>query len=367
MRTHVALLAAMLCLPLARTAESRPPYAATMPPSAPPTQAESIAVGVEGAGIGGTYLRNAADLANALNGPDLRVVPIVGQGSVQNLDDLLHLRGVDVAIVQADALAYVRREHLVPPGTERAIQYIAKLYDEEVHIIAGAEVRTLDDLKGKTINADLPRSGSAMTARLLFGALGIPVTFTDDPQDVAVERLKRGEIAAVVRVSGKPVSMFAELPADAGLHLLPLPVNERLLQTYAPGSFTHADYPNLVPDEQSVDTLAVGSVLAVYGWPQGSARYRQVARFVAALFAHFDRLQQPPAHPKWKEVNLAAEVPGWTRFPAAADEVARAADDPAQQEFARFLASGPSAGSLTAQQRAALLDQFVRWRRGERP
>lgn len=355
MRTRALLLAALLALPLGRAA-------------AAPAPVEPLAVGVEGATLGGTYLRCAADLANALNGPDLRVVPIIGQGSVQNLDDLLHLRGVDVAIVQADALAFVRREHVLPPGGERSIQYVAKLFDEEVHVVAGPGVRTLEDLRGKTINADLPRSGSAMTARVLFGVLGIPVTFTDEPQDAAIERLKRGEIAAVVRVSGKPVGMFTALPADAGLHLLALPQDdERLLQSYAPGSLTHADYPNLVPDGPAVDTLAVGSVLAVYGWAPGSARYRSVARFVSALFAHLDRLQRPPAHPKWKEVNLAATVPGWTRFPAAAEEAARAMDASAQQDFTRFLAAGAATASLTPQQRAALFDQFIRWRRERRP
>ena len=383
MRTRVFLIAAALCAALAGAVQSQSRLpAARAPTPAGQAQAESVVVGVEGAAIGGTYLRIAGDLASALNGPGLRVVPIVGQGSVQNLDDLLHLRGVDVAIVQADALALVRRERLLPPnalalvrrepllapGTERAIQYIAKLYDEEMHIVAGPGVRTLDDLKGKTVNADLPKSGSALTARLLFDVLELPVTFNEEPQDLAIERLKRGEIAAVMRVSGKPVDMFTALPADMGFHFLPLPQDdERLLRTYAPGGLTHADYPNLVANGQTVDTLAVGAVLAVYAWPPGSVRHRQIARLVTALFAQFDRLQQPPAHPKWKEVNLAAEVPGWTRFAPAAEEVARAADKTAQPEFERFLAAGPAAASLTPQQRAALFEQFVRWRRGERP
>ncbi len=66
-------------------------------------------------------------------------------------------------------------------------------------------------------------------------------------------------------------------------------------------------------------------------------------------------------------MNLAAEVPGWARFAPAAEEVARVADKTAQPEFERFLAAGPAAAGLTLQQRAALFEQFVRWRRGERP
>ena len=365
-RIQPVLLAVALCITLISVAQGQTRYSAVhrAPLQASQAEAESNVVGVEGAAIGGTYLRIAGDLASALNKPGLRVVPIVGQGSVQNVDDLLHLRGVDVAIVQADALAYVQREHLLPPGAEHAIQYIAKLYDEEVHIIAGPQVHTLDDLKGKAVNADLPKSGSALTARVLFAALGISVTLTEEPQDVAIERLKRGEIAAVMRVAGKPVDMFRDLPDNLGLHFLGLPQDrEQLLQTYAPGSFASTDYPNLVTNGETVDTLAVGAVMAVYAWPAGSARYRQITRFVTELFAHFDQLQAPPAHPKWKEVNLAAEVPGWTRFAAAAEQVAAVRNKAMQQDFGSFLAAGSATTSLTPQQRAALFEQFARWRR----
>ncbi|MGI4941783.1 MAG: TAXI family TRAP transporter solute-binding subunit [Janthinobacterium lividum] len=366
-RLQPVLLAAALCASLASVAQGQARYPAAqrvVPPSSQ-ADAESNVVGVEGAGIGGTYLRIAGDLANALNKPGLRVVPIVGQGSVQNVDDLLHLRGVDVAIVQADVLAYVRREHMLPPGGERTIQYIAKLYDEEVHIVAGPQVHTLDDLKGKAVNADLPRSGSTLTARVLFAALGIPVTLTEEPQDVAIERLKRGEIAAVVRVAGKPVDIFKALPDNLGLHILGLPQDkEQLLQTYAPGSFTSADYPNLVANGETVDTLAVGAVMAVYAWPAGSVRYRQITRLVTELFAQFDHLQAAPAHPKWKEVNLSAEVPGWTRFAAAAEQVSALRNKGLEQDFESFLSAGSATAGLTSQQKAALFDQFVRWRRG---
>ena len=365
-RIQPVLLAAVLCVTLISLAQGQTRYSAVqrVPLPASQAEAESNVVGVEGASIGGTYLRIAGDLASALNKPGLRVVPIVGQGSVQNVDDLLHLRGVDVAVVQADALAFVQREHLLPPGADRAIQYIAKLYDEEVHIVAGPQVHTLDDLRGKAVNADLPRSGSALTARVLFAALGIPVTLTDEPQDVAIERLKRGEIAAVVRVAGKPVDMFRALPDGLGLHFLSLPQDkEQLLQTYAPGSLASADYPNLVANGETVDTLAVGAVMAVYAWPAGSVRYRQITRFVTELFAQFDHLQTPPAHPKWKEVNLAAEVPGWTRFAAAAEQVAAIRNKALQQDFGSFLSAGSATAGLTPLQRAALFEQFARWRR----
>jgi hypothetical protein len=42
-----------------------------------------------------------------------------------------------------------------------------------------------------------------------------------------------------------------------------------------------------------------------------------VQRFVEAFFPKIAFFQQPPRHPKWHDVNLAATLPGWTRFEAA--------------------------------------------------
>jgi hypothetical protein len=131
---------------------------------------------------------------------------------------------------------------------------------------------------------------------------------------VALTKLQRGEIAAMVFVAGKPARLFAGVPADSGLRFLPLPPTPALLETYLPGSLAAADYPTLIPAGESVETIAVGAVMAVYAWPPGTERHRKVARFVEALQANFDAFLRPPRHPKWREVNLAAQVPGWVRF-----------------------------------------------------
>src|SRR6266436_7278039 len=55
--------------------------------------------------IGGTYVQFGADLASVLDdGGNLRVLPIIGRGSVQGVADILFLKGVDLGIVRADTL-----------------------------------------------------------------------------------------------------------------------------------------------------------------------------------------------------------------------------------------------------------------------
>jgi TRAP-type uncharacterized transport system substrate-binding protein len=55
--------------------------------------------------IGGTYVQFGADLASVLDdNNELRVLPIIGRGSVQSVADILFLQGVDLGIVRADTL-----------------------------------------------------------------------------------------------------------------------------------------------------------------------------------------------------------------------------------------------------------------------
>lgn len=331
-------------------------------------QANAGTVGIISGGVDGTYIRIAADLASVLDSDHLRVLPIIGKGSLQNLADILYLRGVDIGIVQSDALAYAERHHLFP-GITQTIQYITKLYDEEIHILARKDIGTLQDLAGKTVNVDVRGSGSAMTASLLFDALGIAARPTNDDQNVALHALEQGKIAALIYVAGKPARLFSDIKPGTGLHFLSVPITPTLLETYLPAQLGHADYPALIPQGAPVNTIAVGDVMAVYAWTPGSARYAKVARFVDAFFSNFPSFLKPPRHPKWREVNLAATLPGWTRFPAAAEWLAQHAASPAdpatQNDFNTFLAKRGDAATLTDAQKTALFQQFLSWQARE--
>ncbi|WP_333671253.1 TAXI family TRAP transporter solute-binding subunit [Elioraea tepidiphila] len=282
--------------------------------SALTAQANQGTVGIMAGGVDGTYIRIAADLMNVLDeGDRMRVIAMLGRGSVQNLRDIVLLRGIDIGIVQSDVLAFARREQLLP-GIDRLVQYITKLYDEEIHLLAREDVRSVRDLAGRIVNVDVRGSGTAMTSSLVLEALGVNAQIAHDPQDVALTRLRNGEIGAAVYVAGKPARLYAGIAPGSGLHFVPIPATPALLETYLPSTLSSADYPNLIPAGTEVETIAVGAVMAVYAWQPGTERYRKVARFVHAFTRRFDEFLRPPRHPKWREVNLAAQVPGWTRF-----------------------------------------------------
>jgi uncharacterized protein len=217
---------------------------------------------------------------------------------------------------------------------------------------------------------DVRESGTSMTASVLFESLGISVQSTNDDQNTALEKLKQGEIAALVYVAGKPARLFSGVASDTGLHLIPVAISRPLLETYLPAQFNHADYPQLVPDGTSVDTIGVGSVMAAFAWPPGHERYKKVARFVDAFFGKFSLFMQPPRHPKWKDVNLAAQVPGWTRFAPAQEwllrqSVAGTAGGALQGDFDGYMARGGNpVANLTTAQKERLFREFLMWQNG---
>ncbi len=336
------------------------------------TQTNRGTIGVISGGVDGTYIRIAADLAAVIGDSDgLRILPVVGLGSVQNLADLLYMRGIDVGIVQSDVLAYVKREKTYP-GIERRLQYIAKLYDEEFHVLAGKDIASITDLAGKKVNFDVRGSGTFMTATLVFDALKIKVEPVSRDQALALDMVRKGEIAALVYVAGKPARLFRDLKPEDGVHFLEVPQTPELLQTYLPARFTPEDYSLLAAP---VDTVAVGAVMAVVSFPHESERYRNLARFTDAFFTKFAAFLEAPRHPKWKEVNLSAQLPGWTRFGPADAWLARnvraipvaGSDAGLRKAFDAFLEqqSALTGRAATPEQKEALFAQFLMWEKSQ--
>jgi TRAP transporter TAXI family solute receptor len=328
-------------------------------------------VGIAGGQLSGTYMTFANELAEVLDdGDNLRVIPIVTYGAASNMDDLLYLRQVDIAVTQADVFDFFRTHRKIS-NLESRVNYIVRLPVSEVHILAGSDVKTIQDLRGKKVNFGPPGSASSLTGTIVFQRLGVQVEQALTDNATALQKLKSGELAALVRVIGKPIDFFAKIPASAGLHFVPIPFSQTFADYYTVGELTSKEYPGLVPEGQATDTIAVPAVLAVFNWSKGNDRdrYRRVERFTEAFFSKWDKFREPPRHPKWRDVNLAATVPGWTRWSVAEEMLKRlrAKDgDPqvASVEFSSFLSSKGSAfANLTQQQRDAIFMEFLQWQK----
>src|SRR5271156_1682116 len=312
--------------------------------------------------IGGTYVQFGADLASVLDdGNKLRVLPIVGRGSVQSVADILFLQGVDLGIVRADTLDYLERKGFAK-DIKKQFTYVTKLYNEEMHVIASKSIHHLKELDGKTISVDLPNGGTFITALTVFERLGLKPNVFYIEQRIALEKLRNGEIDAVIVVGGKPYKAVSSFKDDR-FHLVTVDYAKPLQGDYLPATLSAKDYPNLISDQEQVDTIAVPAVLAAYNWAPNTERYRKVALFVDNFFTKFPTFQNPPFHPKWREVSLAAPLQDWQRFPAAQQWLDKHGIEPvARSRFDEFLKQNPGAAKLPAEtDKDALFKQFQAW------
>jgi TRAP-type uncharacterized transport system substrate-binding protein len=327
-------------------------------------------VGIVGGLITGSYMRFADEMATVLDdGDNLRVLPIVSFGAASNLDDLLYLRGVDLAITQSDVFEYFRTQRKTP-GLDKRVHYILRLPISELHILARDDVKTLEDLRGKKVNFGPAGTGASLTGTIVFQRLGINIQQVLIDQPTALQKLRSGEVDAIVRAVVKPIDFFSKIPPNSGLHFVPIPYTKMFEDYYALGEFTSQDYPNLVAPGERVDTIAVPAVLAVFNWSKtaNNDRYRRVERFVQYLFERWDRFQKPPFHPKWRDINLAATVPGWNRWSVAEEMLQKMAakpkgDDQLSGDFQAYLNTRNDLPvARDPAQRDELYRDFLRWR-----
>ena len=318
-----------------------------------------------------TYMTIAYDMSAVLDdGDEFRILPMIGKGGGQNIKDVRFLKGVDLGITQSNLLGYYKRTNEV--GTiDDKIVYIAKLFNEEMHLIVrdGGGINSIADLAGKKVNFSDVGSGTQLSTRDIFERLAIKPQEVNMGQADAFEALKKGEIAATILIAGKPAGSMAKLKAQDGFRILPVGYDKPLQGEYLPATLSPEDYPGLIAPGQKVETVAVGAVLIAFNWPKGTDRYRRIQKFVDHFFPKLAEFQKAPRHPKWREANLAAVLPGWKRFEGA-EEWLRKRDNVAQGErvqFDQFVAGRrEKPAALPSEERDRLFQEFLQWKARER-
>jgi TRAP-type uncharacterized transport system substrate-binding protein len=301
----------------ARTKHARAQSVPSVRHEPPPPQVTINAwtVGLAGGLIEGAPIRLAAEMARVVDdGDNLHVLPVVTRGPTENVNSLLYLRGIDAAIINSDVLDEYKSQ---APDIQRRLAYVLNLFPSELHIFVRPEIASLNDLIGKKVNFNTQGTAAAYSGPLIFSRLGLDVDKTFIPHQVALEQMRKGEMAAVVFITSKPVDAFVRGRWEPGFKFLPVPYQSKLEDYYLPAALDATDYPGLIKEGERVATIAVPTALVAYNWPINSNRFERVARFVDYLFSRVDKLQAPGFDPKWKSINLAATVPGLSRFPAA--------------------------------------------------
>ncbi|WP_262299382.1 TAXI family TRAP transporter solute-binding subunit [Microvirga sesbaniae] len=369
-----ALAAALLIL-----AELLPsPATAQTPASAPSVKQTAPArdpntVGIVAGSSEGGVLPLVSEIARVLTGGQktgpngelaLRVLPIVGRGGVHDIRDVLALPGVDMTIANERLLTRLQETQELGDLRSKLV-YIAKLFNEELHLIAREDIRQVSDLIDKPVNLGDDGGSSADIARDLLSALRVPVSEVYLGLDEAVAEMRQGRVAATLFLAPKPAAIVERLTRDGGFHLVQVPFPAEATP-YLPAVFTHEDYPSLIPAGERLETVALGAALIAYNWPEKSARYQLLGNFTEAFLSRVSAFQAPLRHPKWREVNLAAVLPDWRRFKPAEQWL-----QTVQAQKAGVRSTGSVSRSGKPEHRATedaktdterLFDEFLRWR-----
>ena len=287
---------------------------------------------------GATFSQLAHDISVVVDNPNnLRVLPVEGGAAVQNVEDVVFLRNIDLALTTQEAMNHLKATRELGPNLEQQVTYIATLFPNPLQILARSGAKSIRDLNGKKVNFNNKGSATAQFVPQIFKTLGVNVQqelFM--AQGDALEKLRSGEIDATICSCPVPVPAFVNVKAEWGLRFVTVPFDKPLQATYLPASMRNEDYPALIGKEGEVDTIAAVTVLISFNWPKGTERYQRTAKFVDAFFSKFSEFHKPPRHPLWKTVNLAATIPGWTRFGAADEWLRNWRGDQAKRPEADF-------------------------------
>jgi TRAP-type uncharacterized transport system substrate-binding protein len=273
-----------------------------------------------------------------------------------------------MAIVASNVLSNAKISEVLGGNLQQKIVYVTRLYGEELHLLAGRGIGSLEDLNGKKVAVPIADGNALFAATDVFQRLSIQADIVQTDPVTAMEQVRSGEISAALLVGGKPLPLVSGLPKDGSLRLLGLRSALTSDESYAPAVFRAEDYPTLIPPNVAIETVSISAILLARNTKDGEESYRRVDKFVPLFFRGLTELAGPPRHPKWADVNLSAALTGWPRFGPAQQWLDNARTQQAawlQKSFEDFLRTNNVSGSapLSAAQRQKLFDEFVSWTR----
>ena len=310
-----------------------------------PASAQELEKNIMTGGPTGTYIKIGRDIAGLGRACGQTLNVVESAGSLENFIGVRNRRNTQFGIVQNDVLEYLKTfeaNDLEIQQAVRGVRIMFPLYNEEVHVLAKTDIRSMADLAGRKVAIGVKDSGTYLTASLMLDILQVRnVQKVELNPDKALPQLQSGEIDAFFYVAGAPAALFEGDAIDgAKFHLLPI-TEAPLLATYIPAKIEAGTYGF---QKEPVDVVAVKAVLMTFDYDKKRNAYHRdsckaVADFSNYIISNLDKLQAT-GHPKWKTVDLTALPPGWKvgvcvkeglaadyKPTCAAPDVAPAADD----------------------------------------
>lgn len=269
-------------------------------------------------GSTGTYYAFGGVLAQYVSAnTDTTVTAVESKGSQANIEDL-DAGDIQLGFVQSDVMSYAYNGERLFETPITDFSVVAALYMEQVQIVTlDPEIKTVADLKGKTVSIGAPGSGVYYNAVDVLGAYDIDAETDITPvkQDFAdsTESLQDGKIDAAFIVAGAPTNAISSLAATKDVYLVSL--DQEHIDALIASSPYYSAY-TIPADTYEMDsdctTVAVNAVVIA----RDDVSETDVYNFVSSIFENIDSL----SHAKAEELDLdfAASVTDVPYHPGAA-------------------------------------------------
>ena len=223
------------------------------------------------AGTGGIYNETANSIKSIADADgSLKIETKTTAGSAANVR-LLSQNYLDAAIVQSD-IAYDAlngENNFEKSGTLEGYSAVAGLFTEACHIVVreDSDIKSVDDLLGKTVSIGEEESGSELNAKQILSAYGLNEKMVKEKNlnyAEAATQLKNGDIDAAFFTLGLNATVVEELSKQCKIRLIGIDdaTAKKLKNTY---SYVDCKIPKNTYNGQcdEVGTVAVKAVLIV--------------------------------------------------------------------------------------------------------
>lgn len=310
--------------------------------------------------------RMAVELAGAMQGGGLHVQTVLGKTSAAALDKAVTSDSADLAIVSMDGLIDSGKALADKDSGDwrERTPYLLRLSNEPIELIAPRAVTDIRQLAGRKVNVEAPDGAAAASAAIVFSRLNIATTTTNEDLPEALADLAGGLIDAIFVVGGNGSKALADFDKGGGFHLVAIPYPPALQALYCPMRLTSREQPNLIGDDEKVDTIGVTTALVAIDAAPHSPRAGRIAPLANLLFSRFEQLRGSSENSNWKDVNLTARILGWPRLDATQTwlDQNQAAPDAALDAFRNMAqtAAGASQGPSAADS-DRLYESLMQW------
>jgi TRAP transporter TAXI family solute receptor len=249
--------------------------------SAVPAQSQEF-INVLTGGTSGVYYPLGVALSElyAANIEGARTQVQATKASVENLNLLQQGKG-ELAFALGDSVKAgwdgVEEAGFPQPLTE--IRAIAAIYPNYVQIVANAEsgIKTLEDLKGKSISVGAPASGTELNARAIFAAAGMSYEDMGKveylPYAESAELIKNRQLDATLQSSGLGVAFIQDLAATMPINVVAIPaeVVDSIGAPYVASTIPAGTYDG---QSEDVATAAIGNILVTHAGVSEETAYQ---------------------------------------------------------------------------------------------